>query len=650
MHQFSRYQAATSQTHSTTRGESLVSSVAVVLLVAVVGLLLALQGWRSQSPAFDMLTYIHNADNFLKTGSLPRYGDVSSYGSFSPPGTSWLMVPGLLVFSDPRLFEKVGSAALHLGTLLGVFLLARSSCGTRCAYLSVVLYGLSAVGLSFAGSLWPIGHPFFYVWMVYFGSYWVIRRDPRYLSAAIVTWAVGMYVDMAIAPAIAILPVLWLLYRPAVLSRALLVGGILVLAVWYPYLQFEADRGYIDLQSQLLRKSIFPQNYRDTWCDPSLALQNWESISSSPVLLASTPEASHGATSGILRRLLIRLNAIVDGLLSTFMEATAVSQVSVALLFLVLGGLTALGLSGSSTGVAKFVAGSPWGRSWLISLAVGLMLSSALVMAFVISYYASAIEVQGAAISTALSRLQAVLVIGGILLLLRRQIAALVFRLAAPTEVGIRGVEHGETAKIVVISLLIPWLILLLVAEPGRPERFLWLWPLQIVVLAAFVTNVLIRLKVPRIVVWIAQIGVIMMLLLNPLLSRVDPWLRSGWAGLDAEEVQVVDYLAHRLRVEGKDRAAIGYQTFIYSFMPRYNIIDPQYKVGAEFDLLFKYRYGISNTNHCAEGVSQRDEYRVVQTQPKDLAWAERERFNVSLDDTFRMVGQVGRYQVFKRQ
>ncbi len=71
------------------------------------------------------------------------------------------MVPGMLVFHAPRLFESVGSATLYVGTLVGVFLLARKCFGTRCAYLSLLTYGLSRNGLFNAGSLWSIGNPFF---------------------------------------------------------------------------------------------------------------------------------------------------------------------------------------------------------------------------------------------------------------------------------------------------------------------------------------------------------------------------------------------------------------------------------------------------------------------------------------------------------
>src|SRR5712691_13358182 len=67
----------------------LIYGLVIVLLVTMIGMLLTLQGWKSRIPAFDMLTYFNSAENLLKTGTPARYGDISSYGSFSPPGTTW---------------------------------------------------------------------------------------------------------------------------------------------------------------------------------------------------------------------------------------------------------------------------------------------------------------------------------------------------------------------------------------------------------------------------------------------------------------------------------------------------------------------------------------------------------------------------------
>ena len=129
--------------------------------------------------------------------------------------------------------------------------------------------------------------------------------------------------------------------------------------------------------------------------------------------------------------------------------------------------------------------------------------------------------------------------------------------------------------------------------------------------------------------------------------SRVKAWYKDGWPGSDPDEIRAVEYVANQL--QGRQQAAIGYQTFIWDFMAKFNIVDPHYKVGAQFDLLFKDRHKISNTNRCAEGVSPHDEFRIVQTKP---AGTEAERnwyFDSPLDGSFQFMQQFGLYQVFRK-
>jgi hypothetical protein len=215
---------------------------------------------------------------------------------------------------------------------------------------------------------------------------------------------------------------------------------------------------------------------------------------------------------------------------------------------------------------------------------------------------------------------------------------------------SLQALREGGKARVLALSLVVPWFLLLLVAEPGRSERFLWLWPLQVVVLASFAAYALARFRAPRPVTWIGQLVLIVVLIASPFLSRVESWYRTGWSGSDAAEILVGDYVAEQIRSEGHDRAAIGYHIFVYPFMVQYNMINPQYKVGAEFDLWLKYRHGIANTNGCAEGLSPYDEYRIVQTQPKSGSDEPREYFDVPLDRRFQLLRQFGPYQVLRRQ
>ena len=166
-------------------------------------------------------------------------------------------------------------------------------------------------------------------------------------------------------------------------------------------------------------------------------------------------------------------------------------------------------------------------------------------------------------------------------------------------------------------ALAVPWLILFAVAEPGDPTRFLWLLPLQVLLLAAFCTVILPRLHVPRPAVWLAQALLVFVFLWNSfLITRVDAWRADGWSGHNAAEVRVVDYIANDIARRDRDRASIGYQLFIYPFMVNYHSVSSNYKVGTQFDVLFKYKHGIENQDRCAEGVSRDDDYRIVQTRP----------------------------------
>jgi hypothetical protein len=215
-----------------------------------------------------------------------------------------------------------------------------------------------------------------------------------------------------------------------------------------------------------------------------------------------------------------------------------------------------------------------------------------------------------------------------------------------------RGIDlrPGMPMRLLVISLAVPWSILVILAEPGKPERFWWLWPIQILFLAAAAAYLLPRLPVPRPVVVAAQLLLAAVLLINSLLvGRIGSWRESGWDGRDPEEVQVVDYVARQVLADGKSEAAIGYQLLIYPFMAEYHVTNPIYRAGAELELMLRYRHGIVNTDRCAEGIAPSDEYRIVQRRRKQGPEQPQHHFDAPLDPGFRLLRRFDLYDVFKR-
>jgi len=623
----------------------------IVLFIAAFSLTMNLQGWKSRIPAFDLLTYIYGVRNFTETGTILQHGDTGSYGSYKPPGTAWLMLPSTLVFKDPRLSEYVGTGFLHLATLAGLFILARIFFGFPCAVVATLLYGLSEHSYFFAGSLWPNGRPDFYIWIVLFTGLWVMRKEARYLAAALGVWGIGMNVDMGITPAFFILPAAWLIYRPPIHFKPILFTAAIVMIIWSPYLWFETSRGFADIRSQLLQQHIFPKNNRVTWCDPNVTLKQYAVVSNTAALKQEQTSAPQDPNTSTLHKLWNEGQAIKEKAQSNFKATSPISGASALLLLLTLCSLLILYLPGAANNMTGFQTRRPFLRQRVILLAVGLTLSGLLISIFLLVYLASREGAGAGPRVLFLYKIQKILLLTGAALLFGYGIVNITNHYLIRFGIQVQTTVEAEQRRLLVISLVIPWFLTLILAEPGKPERFWWLWPMQSLFLAAFFAWILPRLHLHKGIIWAGQVAVVLLIAGNSFLfSKLDAWNRTGWAGQDAAEIQVVDIIADQVKREGRDHVAIGYHTFIYPFMAEYNITNPIYKVGAEFDMLLLYRHGITNTDRCAEGISTTDEYRIVETKPKSPDWSPKSYIAVPLDEHFKITSQVNTYSVYHRE
>jgi hypothetical protein len=610
-----------------------------VLLIAVVGISLALQGWRSRLPAYDSLIEIDSAHELLVNGHLPNKGVLTSLVSYSPPGEAWLMLPGVWVFQDPRLFEYIGSVAVYLGTLIGIFLLANMYFGRQCAVLSVAVYGLSELGLTVAGSLrqrYPIH--LFYIWMVYLAGRWVRTKQAKYLAAAFAVWGTGMYVFMEFAPAIFILPVIWIYYRPPVRIRSLLIAGILVGAVWYPYLHFEVARNFIDVKSQVFQQYILPISFEESWCDPSLAPPGLHLAR----LKAEADEAANSA--GTLwtqtRRFVLDRGHLI-------LAALNIPRITSLLLLL----LTTISLSLVSMQSFTRFKGESIDRTVRYTnelkwLSAAMILCGLLINEFTIArYLTSDGSLDPLSVST-VRKLQALVIVAGIgLMIVRHAVAAGLNSFARDHS---HDDNHSDNTRVLLISLIIPLLILLYLTEEAAARRLWWLWPVQSVILASLVTYWPMKLRVPRLSMWFGSAVLVVLVASNSLVvSRIHSWIALGWSGVDLEQIKLIDDAAKRIKSDGKNYAAVGYDLFISIWWPMFNVADARYKVGADLDLFFKYRYGIVNTNRCAEGVSAQDTFRIRQS--KRLPYEDHQHLDIPQDDKFHVLEKLDAFQLVQR-
>src|SRR5262249_6187616 len=134
--------------------------------------------------------------------------------------------------------------------------------------------------------------------------------------------------------------------------------------------------------------------------------------------------------------------------------------------------------------------------------------------------------------------------------------------------------------------------VLFFVVALDRPDRFWWLWPVQVIVLAALFVHIPSRFGVPKIAIWIGQTLLLVAVAANPLLiARIHAWIQSGWSGSNADQLVAVDYVAEQMRAKGERSAPVGYALDDKLFMAAFNIADSRYKIGARLDFLMWHRH-----------------------------------------------------------
>ena len=419
----------------------------------------------------------------------------------------------------------------------------------------------------------------------------------------------------------------------------------------------------MDLTSLFARERIQHTNYKDSWCTPTLVIRNLttpDGVSAGP----PSPAAST-LTESLKKYLRQRSVAVREGLVFNFDQMTWTPSAAIPLLFLCLATLAVCALDGA----ARFASDkTEWrGLRWIPRIAWTLLLLPLLINEVFIARFLGTTGTLDTSTVFAVRTLQIGLLLTGFALLVwHRQIGTLFRRLIVQSK------EHsGDLSNLgrglLVVTVVTPWLALMMVAEENRSVRYFWMWPLQVVLAVAAVTYLPKRLGWPRSVAWVGQLCLTAILLTHPwLVSPLKSWATSGWSGPTANNIQAVDYLANHLRSQGRTTAAIGYQTFFVGFMPAMNIVEPRYKVGGELDLYLRDRYGIFNSNRCAEGISPEDEYRIVQRPPRlgappivPVSWAPMgpevktydlvEYFDVPVSPEFRLLRDFGVFQVFQR-
>lgn len=594
-----------------------------ILLLALAGLTVvsvsfSLQGWRSRLLASDLWTAATSADNYISRGEVPYRGCLSSLRAYIPPGSNLMIIPGVALFRDQRLAEIPGAFLFTFGTLIGLFLLCRLYFGERCAWISVVLYAFSALGLEFAISLWPRGHPFFAVWFFYFLGRYHLQKSQLSLPLALLTWAVGMYYFMELAPLLIAIPIVVLAtrMRPSSASLIALLGVILASGVlWMPYLRYEAQQDYTDLRALLSRNPVpvtteIPGRYQ------ILHAQSGEPLSTA---LPVKP--------GMSAALVSKVTGMAEALVANFITNTALPGAGGIMLALWLLGLNLAlpRISGlvSRTAIVGLLAAS--GMTGMTFLGADTLMRKVFHHAIQPSTVA-----QMSAIGTNLVSFALALVLWSM------------FKARMTGKSDLHEGANPKGVELFTLCFVMAWMaIILLIPGVGNGRRLWWAWPIQVVFIVWFLRS----LRRPHaLLVTLAVFGTI--LLNQTILDRVSDWRQNGWAGKDAEVLHLLD-VVHSLEKSGSS-VSVGYIVKFPPWFPDFWKIGPGYKVGTDFDRYLMERYKVSNLDTVQQGLDPSDEYRIIQTDVKRLDDNQLIVGGVSMDG-FEEVTSVSGYSLLRK-
>jgi len=579
-----------------------VADVGWIVAITIAGSLLVYSGWREQSAydSPDIRAHQGNAIDLIRHGVIPNRGQGLSYSGWGPPGTSFLMLPGVLLMPDPRLAEVPGAVLLHFGTLLFLFLIVRGWIGRGAAWAAVALAGL----LPFTGpTLWPNGHPFFVVGILYFLMRWVRDRAPHAFSAALLLAGLGMYVYFTIAPALIAMALIALIYRRPVSWRSIAATLVFLLLVWFPYLRFESGRGFVDIGNMLLRKDLTvspAQPSTPVYCYASLPGEtDFQNMVYLPWTGTSDPNRVIYPGTGRIARFELSVCTLLNKFDRNFDSGYFLfgdPAWPTGLLF----GVYLTGfwfLLFTSAGWINRIADG-WQRirsfpvwKFLLACGIGTVVIFLLIRPAVVGTLVVGDPDWNLPARLLLSQINAY----GILLWNSMVIGLLLASRweSAPREAGVLAAMIGACG-----------FLLLVLSEIERSWRFWWFWPLQCIAVVAAAEGLIRLWKPPRwvsTVVWILAIA--LFIPYRSIAGEINSIVRYGYGGRESGQMQALQWLVEEARKDPQKPMSIGVMRY-------HGETDPTKAWGwLEFGL--QYIHPVSNAT--ASDISPQNDYRVVE-------------------------------------
>ena len=588
-----------------------------VVILSLLAVVLAWWNWKTRMLEYDLCPYILSVDSFVKEGIIPYKGVLGSLASFTGPASAFLLLPGYALFQDPRLFELPASVMLYLGTVLGVYLIGREIYGRIGGIIGALLFALSIDGLYWATIFWARGHPFFYVCMVYFAIRWIQTDRPGYFYFCLITFIAGIYVHLEIAPAVIGIIVLYLVYKPRIDIKTILVIGIV---------------GFEDLISQVFNKHLLPEGGSVSMTTSQGEAFSWQGAMIDFFLAVD--------------RMAEKIIGKFKNIDANFLSATGnpiwgyfLIVLSLLPLVLVLSDKDGVDDSGYRAKVL---------RKWLFVVGIGMVMIALVCNELLLGWLLTPRGILSDGVEQKVRMYEFTIFLTGMMFLSYRLIFRMFRYLHHRTGKEFEDMRKNKAFGALLICVFVSWFVLLLLAEPSRGNRFMWLWPLQLVMVifsAKYLARIVYSGGHKHILETLVLVLICSVILPRGAVASLGAVSDSKLSGDNNPAIITADNLAYEIKKSGNTESAIGCLIYYKGYEEAFSVKDSRYKVGLHFDTYLRFRHGIANSVRKAKGYSDSDGFRIVETAP---GWGRSLRHNADMTG-FILLSHVGPYQLYGR-
>ena len=189
------------------------------------------------------------AAEFLDSGRPPLVGIGSSVGAANPPLFIYLTAIPVSLSRNPTVIAGF-IALLNVGAVLGCYLLTREHFGEKAGLIATLLFAVSPWAVFYSRKIWAqdLLPPFVGLFFAAVFST-LVKRKPRQLILVFLWLACLIQLHLSALALIPLVALLLLVFRSRISLVPLLVGLLVFMLIFAPYIYYDATHNWINLRT-----------------------------------------------------------------------------------------------------------------------------------------------------------------------------------------------------------------------------------------------------------------------------------------------------------------------------------------------------------------------------------------------------------------